>query len=408
MKIFLTLLLGFLTLLPIPAEVIRVIGPDYTIDLPEGWHSVNTYNSQSDSWDVSFANSFNSAFLNIVTFPANRFKSSTDMCKYVKKNLKATGDYAGFTFSGMDATLADFKFKTKKREERGYFIFINGKDYDYALLTFTDIRIYKKNKDEILSAIDSFAPKSDSARLFPGPIGQFFYPIKTSSNGPYGETTTNDNGTESKKLLVKTIKIGDKRYAVPFDSEEVSATQVLVEREARILTHYRGGTPLAIKAWKRFYRMIYRENYHRLDKLYNTTIAKEISDETGKAKTKTITDVLKWIQNFTYSRTNTISDLLSPLATAFNQSGDCDSRSLLFIILTHHMGIDSILLISSKYSHSAVGLGINARGATIKFKNKPYIYTETTDKVNIGMVPKKMADPSGWIGVKLSFSKYSK
>ncbi len=391
MKILLTLILCLLPLLPTHSEVIRVVGPDYTIDLPEGWHSVNTYNSKSDAWDVSFANAFNSAFLNIVTFPANRFKSSTEMCEYVKKNLKAQGDYAEFLFSGMDATLADFRFKTKKREERGYFVFINGKTYDYALLSFTDIRIYKRNKEEILSAIDSFSPKSDNARLFPGPIGQFFYPATTEQTPP-------------KNPVVKSIKIGNATYRVAFDKEEISATQVLVEREARILTHYRGGTPLATAAWKRFYRMIYRETYHRLDTLYNTTIGKKTLGTTWQAKIKTLKNILQWIQGFTYSRTNTISDLLSPLATAFNQSGDCDSRSLLLIILAHHMGIDSILLISSKYSHSAVGLGIPVKGATITFKNKPYIYTETTDKVDIGMVPKKMADPSGWIGVKLSFS----
>ncbi len=396
LRIFLTLILCLLSLLSLQAEVIRVIDPNYTIDLPEGWHSVNAYNSQSNSWDVSFSNRFNSAFLNIVVFPATRFKTSTEMCEYVKKRLKAEGDYAQFLYSGTDATLADFKFRTQKSKQRGYFVFINGKTYDYALLSFTDIRIYKRNKDEILSAIDSFSTKSDSARLLPGPIGQFFYPINSS------ETLPSD---QSRNLAIKDIKIGSKTYPVPFDKEEISATQVLVEREARILTHYRGGTPLAIKAWKRFYRMIYRENYHRLDNLYRA-VTREIKStkNTEKAKLKTLKNLLKWIQGFTYSRTNTVSDLLSPLATAFNQSGDCDSRSLLFIILTHHMGVDSILLISSKYSHSAVGLAVPIKGATITFKNKPYIYTETTDRVNIGMVPKKMANPSGWIGVKFSFS----
>ncbi len=387
MKIVITLVLFLLSILNLPAEIIRVIGPDYTIDLPEGWHSVSKYNSESDSWNVSFTNSFSSAFLNITTFPGEQFSNSREMYDYVKKELKAEGEAADFTFSGMEATLADMHFKVKNRVKRGYFVFINGNSYDYALISFTDSSIYKKNIDEILSAIDSFSPQKDNDRKTPGPIGQFLYP-----------TTNNKNNSSP---ISKSITIGKHTYLIPFEKEEIEATQALVEREARILTHYKGGTPLAIAAWKRFYRMIYRDNYHRLDRLYSVALGKSIKNF---SREKLMRETLKWIQGFSYSRTNTISDLLSPLATAFNQSGDCDSRALLFIILTHQMGIDSILLVSSKYSHSAVGLGIEAKGAKIRFKDKNYVYTETTDKVEIGMVPTKMADPSGWIRIKLSFS----
>ena len=107
------------------------------------------------------------------------------------------------------------------------------------------------------------------------------------------------------------------------------------------------------------------------------------------------------VQNFEYYRTGTVSDLTSPIETAYNMSGDCDSRAILFIILLDYFGIDSVLLVSTEYSHSAAGVDIQGEGAKIRFNNKDYLFAELTSIVDLGLVDITMADPSGWITIPL-------
>jgi len=392
-------ILPFLLLLNLPGlfpEELYIQGPGYYIDLPEGWKPVESYNKNSDHWNLSYSDSRYTAFLNITVFPPDTFKRAEDIFNFVKKQLNASGDGAPFLFSGKDSYFADLKFKSGGKYRRGYFIFINDSKsgFDYALLTFSRLKNYDRNHDAILSALDSFSPDKN-AKLLPGAVSQFYYPADYIS-----DVTPEGNQKPDKLKIGKTnrivpVQIDGERYVLPFDQKEIEATGVLVEREARLLAEYKPESGYAVKAWKRFYRMIYRDNYHRLDKLYS------ILFKGKKNRNKVIKDMLDFIQSFKYMRTGTISDLLSPLSAVSQFTGDCDSRGLLFLILLHHIDVDSILLVSSKYSHSAVGIGIQGRGAKINFNGRDYLYTEVTDRVAMGRVPKSMADPAGWIPVKL-------
>jgi len=396
-KLLFILLLLFLFNLPgLFSEELYIQGPGYYIDLPEGWKPVESYNKDSDNRNLSYSDSRNTAFLNITVFPPDTFKKAEDIFNFVKKQLNASGDGAPFLFSGKDSYFADLKFKSGGRNRRGYFIFINGSKggFDYALLTFSRLENYDNNHDAVLSALDSFSPDKN-ARLLPGPVSQFYYPADYISNVTAGGKQKPDRLKIGKTNRLVPVQLGGNRYVLPFDQKEIEATGVLVEREARLLSGYKPESEYAVKAWKRFYRMIYRDNYHRLDKLYSILFKGE------KNRNKAITDMLNFVQRFKYMRTGTISDLLSPLSAVSQFTGDCDSRGLLFLILLHHIDVDSILLISSKYNHSAVGIGIRGKGAKINFNGRNYLYTEVTDRVAMGRVPKSMADPAGWIPVKL-------
>jgi len=385
-----TIFLIFAPLLS-PSEIVTVEGPNYSFDFPEGWKSVDSYNRSSDQWDLSFTNRSNTAFINIVVFPEAQFKSAEDTYRYVKDSLKAEGEGAPFSYSGLDSYIADLTLISREKQKRGYFVFINGRHFDYAILSFTDISLYKKNIDEMLSAIDSFSTEA-AGRLEPGPISQFYYPYRKKV-----QDKGRDHASDGSNFLAANINIGGDTYRFYFDRRELEATQVLVEREARILSTYRAGTTLAVSAWKRFYRMIYRDNYHRFDGFSEEITEKRMAK--GESKEQVTEELVEWIQSFKYSRTDTISDLLSPLSTAATASGDCDSRSLLMVILSRHIGSDAVLLVSSRYSHSATGLDLPIDGARIQYGKKSYLYAEMTEKVKIGMVPQSMSDPSGWIVV---------
>ena len=109
-----------------------------------------------------------------------------------------------------------------------------------------------------------------------------------------------------------------------------------------------------------------------------------------------------FIQNFKFTRT-TVTDITSPLDSLYSFTGDCDSRTLLLTIILHQIGIDAVLLVSTKYKHSAIGINLGGDGARIKYNNNSYLYTELTDVVDIGLVPKDTADLSAWIPMKIGY-----
>jgi hypothetical protein len=313
------------------------------------------------------------------------------MAKDIQSRLHATGDQAAFLYNGRDARLCDFTFQTNVATVRGYDVFIDGKDSDYVLLSYAPTDVYNQFHDVLLSALDSFSSGGEGL-FYPGPVSQFYRPLpQTGGSAPGGsrnsQTTTFDGNTIS----------------LPFDKADAEASQVVIEREARILEEYGlNGQPAPgwEHAWGRYYRTIYRDNYHRLD-----AVAEQIGRIFNKlhyTNYQKATKLLSWLQGFHYVRTDTISDLESPVSCVLDRSGDCDSLGMTYAILLHHLGIDAILMVSLKYSHSMVGVDVPGAGARFSFDTKDYLVAELTAPVAIGKIAQGMSDKANWMGVKLT------
>ena len=183
-----------------------------------------------------------------------------------------------------------------------------------------------------------------------------------------------------------------------FDRNEVDAARILIEREARVLIQYTD-SELSDSAWARYYRLIYRDNYNRLRRIASI-VNREISEDFESLSPLEKSSVLlTWIQTFEYIRTGTLSDFMSPIDTVMEAAGDCDSRALLYIILLEYNSIDSILMVSSEYSHSLAGVAVDGGGAHYYHEGSEYLIAETTDNVSIGLIDRTMADPSKWMGI---------
>ena len=129
---------------------------------------------------------------------------------------------------------------------------------------------------------------------------------------------------------------------------EAEANQTVIEREARILASVREGIP---EAWRRFYRIIYRDTYMRL-----LPLAESLAREGA-----TPASLLAWFQDFSYTRTGSLADFQSPLACVLSSTGDCDSLGLAYVILLHQLGYNAILMVSSEYSHAMAAVDIPVR-----------------------------------------------
>ena len=375
-----TIIFLFLFLLNsfVSADEYKINEFGFYIDIPVGWKIVDASNPAV----ISFSNKEGNTIFQIFTFDGSTFNNSSEISNFIKTKLNASTEEANFTYADRDSIIADISFNAGQIQVRGYAIYISGEDYDLALIAYSSVETYEKNHYLILSALDSFAISKDE-RLTPGPINQFYYVMD-----------------EKNKRNVD-IVIEGKPIHTTLDDKELEASSVLIDREAKILATYKPEIDDIVKAWKRYYNTIYRDNYQRIKKV--TDIVMKELDLNNKSNEEKAKRILKWIQNFSYKQDKSIANLTSPLDAIYSFSGDCDSRVLLLAMILDQIGIDSIMLVSTKYMHAAIGIDINEEGAKISFEGKDYLYAELMDNVEIGMVPQKMADPTGWIPLKLGY-----
>jgi len=349
-------------------------GFGYYVNIPEGWKILDSSNPAT----ISFTDPQENAVLQIFVFTGGSFNNAEGIYNHIKTQLYAIGDGSSFNYAGNDTYIADLTFSTSQITARGYFVFINRSDYDYALLSFCSEANYEIYHDFLLSALDSFSINNNE-RLTPGPVSQFYYPFPAKN-----KKQTN-------------ISVNNKNIKTSFDESELEASQVVIDREARILATYAKDETNKIKAWQRFFKMIYKDNYKRLESI--TELLKKEFKLNNLKDEEIVKTLLPWIQKYEYKREGKEADFTSPLQTMFLSTGDCDSRAVLFVIILNQLNIDSIIFVSEEYHHSAAGINLNINGAKMNFKGKDYLYTELTAVVDAGMIPQKMADPSKWIAV---------
>ncbi len=373
----------WLLLLPVQpdAQAIFVKEHGYTLDLPVGWEPFDA----SDPNKLSFSDPVYGAMLQVTVFAHEADMSAEAMEKELRGQIGAEGEGAPFVFSGREAFLSDVTFTSAGKNLRGYLLVIKGLDgkigkeptEDCLLVCFATVDGYEKALDSIISALDSFSPDREGL-LLPGPISQFLSPFPDASRE-----------TISLQFLGQTLRVA-------IGAGDRDASQVLVEREARLLAVYKAGQ---VDAWNRFYRTIYRDCYHRLDgivKVVSGALAeKKVPEKEAPLR------ILSWIQGFEFKRTGTLADFLSPLSVAASAAGDCDSRAILYDAILEHLGLDAILLVSVKYAHALAAVALDRDGAAFVLDGKKYIVAEMTEPVDIGMISKDMADAKEWIPMRL-------
>lgn len=341
-----------------------------SVDLPAGWHAV--------SGTDRFASRTGGAVLQVTVFPPNSFTNPREMAQTIEAELGAAGKGAPFTYSGRAAFMSDVSLESGTSALRGYLVAVLDAEHPVALIAFAPENSYNTVHDELLSALDSYSIDT-AALLEPGPISQFYYPYPAPRRTPMR------------------LAVGRNEYSAPVDVREIDASQTVIDRESRVLAENKS---VNVDAWRRYYRMIFRDNYHRLDP-YLPFVKNALAPGTS-SDTQTAQALLSWMQGFLYERDGTLADLSSPLLSFVTQSGDCDSRTLLYSILLRHLGISAVLMVSSTYSHSMVGVLVNGQGARIAYEGRRYLVAELTARVPLGMIDSGMADPAGWVTVDLA------
>ena len=352
----------------------------YTVDLPIGWQQAEN----SDPYHIGFLSPNADAMIQIVALDPSTGASGAEISDYMMAEMGADGEMDEFLYLGSSAALSDISFVTGGLPVRGYMVALNGIDADFAILAFAPTETYDTAHDHLLSAIDSFAI-GEQSRLYPGPISQYLHPVSIEG-GALAPSST--------------LRFLDRSVSLNADRGATEATVALVDREARILAPYGALERESFEAaWRRYFRMIYRDNFSRLEPV--AVQLAQILRQEGMSRVDTPHEILSWLQGFSYVRTGGLSDFQPPLACLSNQSGDCDSLGLTYVILMHHLGFDAILMASDRYAHALAAVDTQGAGARFAFEGRDWLVAELTSPVALGQIAANMADPAGWIGVRL-------
>lgn len=344
----------------------------YRVDVPEGWGQVKKKGVER----LTFMSPDGAAAFQILSYPGSSYSSAADMAADLQKSVGAKGDLLEFDFEGRGAVFADLKYIAGESRVRGFFVFIEGKSYDFSLMAYTTEERYEEYRYFLLSALDSFSLEAAEGYR-PGPVSSFYL------------------STFPQKSRSLELKLGKGSYKMELKSGELETLRTLIEREVKVLIAY-GNSPHRLRAWQRYYRTIYRDSYSRLSPL-----AAQLEELSRADKGLFIRELVSWVQRFKFSRTWGNSDLVSPLETLFTATGDCDSRALLTLIILHHFDVDAVFLISERFKHAAIGINYNFKGAAISYQGKSYTYVELNTEVAPGQIARDFADPSGWMVFEL-------
>lgn len=370
--------LSFCIAYPLQAELFNDSALGYTLDMPEGFKLVNSkagsrYVYQHTTFPVG---------LQIALYPYRQFNTVEAAAGHIITQLKAQKKTIGFLMQGNPALTANLQFIQQNQKQSGWLLTLPLPEQKGWLVVLTTTQAEKAQQYEpiMISSLDALFIGRQSF-FEPGPMIQAVYPKE---------------GT-----IKKNVSFNGKTLSIYFDRSDSEANQAVIDREFTLLTFYLN-SPLQEKAWKRYYRMIYRDSISRCRHL-SLILEKELIEVTGEGKLppaeKITATILEWLQNFTYSREENGADFLNIPAVCTDQSGDCDSRAVLLAVILRHFNINSILMIAPQHRHAVAAVECAGEGARFPHNGKRYLIAETTAKVALGKIAQDIANPAAWFAV---------
>ncbi|MDR3193369.1 MAG: hypothetical protein LBT87_09920 [Treponema sp.] len=365
----------------------------FRVDLPPG------YQIQGGAGDmgVSFRNPQGAVF-------EIRVAPGTDPEKYLESVLSRLGsgnEIESFMYHSRKAVLAELAFSlgtaspVRRSAYRGWGLCLDRGDGLLLALAYGPAG--DRGLDILhLSCLDSIVPTRAEEHYY-GPVTEFAWP-----RGPLRE-----------------ISLFNTQIKALFSEGDAEAAQGLVDREFQVLRFFEKG-PQWQEAWRRFYRMIYRDSWERIahaafllerswaaetlpletavlneqDSAASGGIARAVSPELRLAAR-----ALSYVQDFKYERNLIGSDFVNLVSALTEGRGDCDSRALLWALILAQANIGAGIMVSRDYSHAMGIADIEGRGARFPLAGKQYLVAETTTKVDPGLIAQNMSEIPKWMGI---------
>jgi hypothetical protein len=345
----------------------------YSVDLPEGF----ALDEKRGTDRYRFVHTLYPATLQLALYPKAQFAGADKALSFVTEQFSSTGTEVSFDWRKRKAAIG--RIESKANAGWALAVELDADKGWLVLASYSDSGHATELEALMISALD--AVYTDEGSYFvPGPMTTFAWPTE--------------------KLTRQKFQDGKKSFDVPFDVSDAGGNQSVVDREFSLLTAYLE-TDFVIAAWQRYYRMIWRDGWSRLEKA--SFIVGNAYPSDARALTEAL---LSWTQGFEYERNFNGADFTNLCDAFVSRKGDCDSRSLLMALMLNQLGVDAILLVSPEYSHAVVAVDCEGTGARFEYGGKKYLICDTTAKVAPGLIAADMADPAKWFAV--SFGAFAR
>ena len=354
---------------------------NFSLDIPEGF---NVVQADEENYSYHFQHP-NIPVQLVLKVQQKENSSSLDVLETNLSKLSAKASYDKVDWEGIICTVSSFTMKVEKNFT-GWALCAplenpENKDSYITLLCYAPDETFEKCQQFIISTLNSLSVSASTAEN-PGIFLAYAFPKEGS--------------------VKSVINIDGEKIWVETDKSVREASEYLVNLEFSVLKLYTNH-PMWKEAWQRYYRLVFRDNYGRLskssDEIYTTLFAKCKKNRPDDPETEYLTKLLSWVQGFKYERNQAdqASDLTPPVLALLGDGNDCDSRSLLLCCIMQKAGIDSIMLISSEFSHALCAFRVNGAGQKYETDYGSYLMCETTARVTPGMIAQEHADRSKWI-----------
>lgn len=355
----------------------------FSLDIPEGYELTA---STDDNMSLAFTHK------NLpVTLAIKIYESEEDSIKVLQNAIEKLGskDKASF-FEWNESICSVSKVKFNVEQDfagwavcaptmrQGYFV---------VLVCYSPESISQKCEFFIISTINS---------------------LKVGDSKTTGIFSTLAYPPSEKKEVI--LNIAGKKVKTTLDKSDREASEFVINLEFNVLNMY-AKHPLAIQAWKRYYRILQRDAQARLSETAQT-IYKTLYPEAKKQNPQNpelgyAQLLLSWVQGFSYEHTDACetsklnSDFTALPAMLEGEGNDCDSRSMLLSVLLSEKDIPCTVLFSPEYAHALAAVKIDAPGQTFinPSTNEVYLMGETTAKVTWGTIAQDHMDRTKWFAI---------
>ena len=153
--------------------------------------------------------------------------------------------------------------------------------------------------------------------------------------------------------------------------------------------------------WQEVYTRAVQKNRPRLKNMIRAF--RHLQKEAGLSRVQAAKLALHFVQSIPYKQPGGELDLLTPQDALVRRFGDCDTKSLMLILILRGLGVDANMLISYHYKHAMVGIALPSPGDAIEQNGRSYYFSETTAPGHtIGSLPAKVGEKQYWDALSIT------
>ena len=356
----------------------------YALDIPEGYALIG---STADGMSYLFAHDRLPVQCALRLYDTRMYPDAVRALGGAIEKLGSKTDVVAFSWCGIPSAIAEFEVRLdgKNYSGRGVAAELPMRNTNLVLLCYSLAEYKRECAQFVISTLNSLSIVPDGLRM-PGIITDYAFP-------------------EQEADAVK-LSVNGKKIMTRIDADAAEAAQFVVDCEYAVLKLY-AGNALWQEAWRRYYRLLFRDGYSRLRHAaadIKTAVFPDALKKNPKNPEAALNEILlNHVQQFKYERGNLEdSDFTNIVDCLTGKGSDCDSRSMLMCVLLEHCGIKTIFFVSHEYRHAVYGADIQAPGAKIRVNGAEYLLGETTEKnLKPGLIEQSMSNTDKWIPVPL-------